>query len=140
MGPGPGNSGNRPGNSGNAPGRQPEAQGGWQFLGERNVDFKAERDTIRVTASEGRFRRIQLRIKNRAIKLHDLKVTFGNGETFDVQVRKVFQKGEETRAIDLPGGARVIRSVSMVYDSVNPGRNRGRSNRGKAHVRLFAHP
>ena len=116
----------------------PAQPAGWTFLGERKVDFRAERDVIPVTASEGTFRRIRIEVKGRAVKIHDMKVTFGNGETVDVPVRFGFKPGSESRAIDLPGKARVIRKVALIYDTVNPGRARGQG--GKAHVRLFGHP
>ncbi len=110
----------------------------WVLLGERKVDFKAESDVIKVTATEGVFKKIQLRVKGRGVQFIDLKVTFGNGETHDVKIRKVIEKGGQTRVIDLPGKDRVIRKVVMTYRSVVTMKTKGKKNAtGKAHVRLF---
>lgn len=111
---------------------------GWVFLGEREVDFKAERDVIAVTAAKGVYTKIQLRIKGRAVHFLDLKITYGNGETQDVTIRKVIEKGGQTRAIDLPGNKRVIRKVALTYRSAAKKQTKGKKNAaGKAHVRLF---
>ncbi len=103
----------------------------WELLGRREVAFRAEQDTIPVTASEGRFRRLRLEVEGNAIEVIDLRVTFGNGDEQDVQVRERIAAGGSTRAIDLPGEARVIRSVRLRY------KTEGRDARGRATVRLF---
>jgi hypothetical protein len=113
-------------------------KGKWVFLGERKVDFKAERDVIAVTAAKGVFKKIQLRIKGRAVHFLDLEVVYGNGETHDVKIRKLIPKGGQTRVIDLPGNNRIIRKVKLTYRSAAKKKNKGKKNRpGKAHVRLF---
>lgn len=113
-------------------------KGGWVFLGERKVDFKAERDVIAVTAAKGVFKKIQLRVKGRAVHFLDLKVTYGNGETHDVKIRKLIPKAGQTRAIDLPGKNRIVRKVALTYRSAAKAKNKGKKNKpGKAHVRLF---
>ena len=105
-----------------------------EFLGAR----WAERDVIAVTAAKGTFKRIQLRVKGRAVHFLDLKVVYGNGETHDVKIRKLIPKGGETRAIDLPGKNRIIRKVELTYRSAAKKKNKGKKNApGKAHVRLF---
>ncbi|MCA8920306.1 MAG: hypothetical protein KDD82_00780, partial [Planctomycetes bacterium] len=116
-----------------------QADPGWEKLGERAVDFGADRDTILVTAAEGRFRKIRLHVRDRAITIADLKVHFGNGETQDVTVRAAIPKDGSTREIDLDGGARVIKKVTLVYSTAGaprPGRRKGRGA-GKAQVALW---
>ncbi len=102
----------------------------WEHLGQRQVQRRAERDTILVTAKEGRFRKIKLAVRDNGIELLDLAVTFGDGTRHDVNVRAVIAAGGETRAIDLPGEARVIRKVELVYRSRSP-------RKGRATVHLF---
>jgi hypothetical protein len=109
----------------------PTATGTWELLGKRTVSFRADRDVIRVSGSEGTFRKIKLKVLNRRIKLLGLKVHFADGSTFDVSVRKTIAAGTETRVIDLPGAARVISKVEMTY---SPAERR----RGKAEVHLWA--
>jgi hypothetical protein len=108
----------------------PPVSGSWKLLGERSVNHAVDRDVILVTGVEGTFRKIKLKVSRRGIQLLDLKIHFGNGETYDVSVREVIRAGGETRVIDLPGGARVISKVDMIYRSGGPGR-------GKALVSLW---
>ena len=103
----------------------------WELLGERQVNRQADHDVIRVGARDGRFRTIQLRVRDNAVHLMDLRVNFANGTTYDVPVRSLLRAGASTRAIDLPGDLRVIRNVRMTYQTA------GRRARGRASVRLF---
>lgn len=104
---------------------------GWERLGVRKVNWAVDRDVIPVTASEGTFKRIRVHVRNGAVHLMDLKVHFGNGQTHDVQVRKLLGPGSNTRIIDLPGKARVIRKVTMTYRTV------AKAKRGKATVAVW---
>lgn len=110
--------------------KAPVSKGVWVKLGLRKVDFKGEKDVIPVTASSGTFRRLKLKVHGSKVRFWDLKVFFGNGEVMDIQIRKVIADGGETRAIDLPGAARVIKKVRMVYRSKNP-------RTGKANIVLL---
>ena len=87
----------------------------WKLLGEKTVEHRAERDEIVVTAREGRFSKIKLRVRVAGVEFGDVKVHFGSGDTHDVEVRRFIPAGGETREIDLPGGKRVIRKVTFVY-------------------------
>lgn len=106
------------------------AAAGWEFLGERKVAHGLDRDEIRVTAREGRFRQIQLRVRVAAVTFRDVKVHFGDGSVQDVELRRTIPAGGETRAIDLEGGNRVIEKVVFWYNT-RPAR------RKQATVRLF---
>lgn len=106
--------------------------GSWELLGQRAVNFRAEQDVIPVTAREGLFHAIQLEVSgNNAIEVISLVVTFGDGASHPVEVRQIIPGGQRTRVIDLPGAARVIRSVSLVY------RTAGAVRRGRAAIRLW---
>ncbi len=100
------------------------------LLGQRKVAFVAERDVIAVTGAEGRFTAIQVQVQDSPMVMHGIRITFGNGEKWSPQTRLRFRRGEWTRRIDLPGGARVIRKVEFVYKS-----KRARS--GRATVKLL---
>lgn len=104
---------------------------GWKALGQREVTFRAERDTIAVGRDDGRFNKIRFVVRGNAVELLDVKVTFGNGQTQDVQVREKIREGGATRVIDLGGEARIIRTVEFVYRTDGPARE------GRATVRLF---
>jgi hypothetical protein len=92
--------------------------GRWEILGERSVTDGADHDVIPVTAVQGTFRSLKIRVEDRAVQFRDVKVHFANGTTQDVAVRKVIPAGGESRVIDIRGrGDRVIQSVELWYDA-----------------------
>jgi len=101
----------------------------YELLGERRVDFGADKDTIVVTGKEGRFVSLMLGVADGNLEMYDIKVTFGNDETHSPNVRHEFKQGERSRQIDLPGEARVIKKVEFKYKS--------KFKRGKATIKLF---
>ena len=105
----------------------------WVVLGQKKIDFGADKDTIPVTVKEGLFKRIKFRVAGQKAKIWDVKVHFGNGEVFDVQLRKEFAPNSWTRVIDLPGAARVIKKVTLLYKS----RVRSPLKRGRATLQLY---
>ncbi|HSF95282.1 MAG TPA: hypothetical protein VLA52_09675 [Thermohalobaculum sp.] len=90
----------------------------WEFLGSRSVRLAGDVDVIPVGASEGKFKSVQLRVKDNGIFMEDMRITFSNGDQKDVRLRTHIAEGERTRRIDLPGKARRIRSVRLIYRSV----------------------
>ncbi len=103
----------------NAPGR-------WQLLGERDVDFRGDHDTIDVGRHEGKFRQLQFRVKDAPIEISNFVVTFDNDQKFSPQMRHRFPEGSGSRTIDLPGDRRVIRRIDFNYRSINRREGRGR--------------
>ena len=89
----------------------------WERLGVRTVLLAGDVDVIPVTAAEGLFRAVQLRVRQNGIFINDMQITFGNGNQMDVPLRHHIPKGGKTRVIDLPGARRNIRSVRIVYRS-----------------------
>ena len=102
---------------------------GWEVLGKRQVDYAADKDTIEVTASEGVFTAIRIKVEDGNLEMHDIRVTFGNGDKFEPDVRVNFKEDTRSRDIDLPGEARVIKKVEFKYDS--------KRRKGKAEVKLL---
>lgn len=104
---------------------------GWELLGERVVSDRVDHDTIVVTRAEGTFKALMIRVLERAVQFHSMKVHFANGETQDVALRDVIPAGGKSRVIDLEGHDRVIKTIEFVYDAQALG---GRT----AKVRVFA--
>lgn len=102
----------------------------WQDLGERRVNGIGDHDTFFVGTEEGPFTAIQVRVKRASLVMHDIKVTFGNGETFSPNVRLVFDANTNSRVIDLPGNRRYIKRVDFRYSDLPAG--------GEAAVQLWA--
>jgi hypothetical protein len=99
---------------------------GWELLGETTVTDRADHDVVPVTARRGTFSAIRLRVFERAVQFHDLKIHFANGDVEDVPLRKVIPAGGESRTIDVPGGDRVIRSIELRYDAQSLAGHRAR--------------
>jgi hypothetical protein len=97
----------------------------WERLGQREVDFKNDRDRIDVGRSEGRFRQLQIRVKNAPIEISDMVITFGNDQTFKPNLRHRFNEGSGTRTIDLPGERRSIKRIDFNYKSINRREGKG---------------
>jgi hypothetical protein len=99
---------------------------GWERLGSREVDFRADHDRIEVGKSEGRFKQLQIRVKDAPIEMYDMVVVFGNDEKFNATGRHRFSGGTGTRTIDLPGDRRAIKRIDFRYRSLSKREGKGR--------------
>jgi hypothetical protein len=84
----------------------------WDKLGERWVDGRVDRDAIAVQRRE-RYSRVRLVVEHSSVKIFDVVVIFGNGETFMPGSLEFDLPGElrhidriEFRYGNLPGGGR----------------------------------
>jgi hypothetical protein len=100
----------------------------WELLGSRRVSFAVERDAIVVGPGEGTFDAIRIEVDGGSLEMYDIRLTFGNGDTWSPNTRVLFREGSGSRLIDLPG-ARLIRKIEFWY--------RSRLRRGQATVRVF---
>jgi hypothetical protein len=97
--------------------RAPLAQGDWTVLGQRAVTDRADHDVIAVTAVRGDFRQVKLKVERASVDFRRVVVHFGNGTSQTLEMRATIPAGGETRAIDLEGSDRVIKSVEFWYDA-----------------------
>jgi hypothetical protein len=104
----------------------------YELLGEKKVDFDADKDVIDVGGREGTYVSILVGVIGGNLEMYDIKIKFGNGDIHSPEVRQEFKQGERSRQIDLPGEARVIKEVSFKYSS--------KMKKGKATVKLFGKP
>lgn len=103
----------------------------WELLGSLTVSDAVDHDTLVVTGARGTFRRLKLEVEDRAVQFRDMKIHFANGDTQNVELRRVIRAGGESRLIDIEGrGDRVIRSIEFTYDAQSLG--------GKAKVKVWA--
>jgi len=100
-------------------GKAMESSMKWDFLGEARVDGKVDHDVIKVGASKGMYRGIQLKVAGGAIEFGKVTVHFGNGTSENLDIREKIPAGGKTRVIDLPGERRVIQSVEFYYEKAN---------------------
>jgi len=102
-----------------------QSSGRWESLGQREVDFKGDHDQIDVGRSEGRFKQLQVRVRNAPIEVSNMVVTFGNDTTFNPNLRHKFSEKSTTRIIDLPGERRTIKRIDFNYKSINRREGKG---------------
>ncbi len=107
-----------------------QVQGGWEKLGAREVDGKADHDTIAVGREDGKFSAIQIQVDGSKLEMFEIKVTFGDGSVFEPKTRLVFDKDSRSRQIDLPGDKRHIKKVEFKYGNLPGG--------GRAKLELWA--
>jgi len=87
----------------------------WEMLGTKVVNRSLDHDVIVVTASEGRFTAIKLKVKRSPVHFLDVKVHYRNGGVEDIKVRNKIPAGGETRVINLNGKKRIITKVVFFY-------------------------
>lgn len=90
----------------------------WIILGSKTVNLLADHDTIQVGAGVGLFSKVQLKVTGNTVFIHSMKITFSSGATHDVALRFAFLPGMSSRDINLPGPARLIRKVDLVYSKL----------------------
>jgi hypothetical protein len=98
----------------------PRIPQGWVLFGVQEVNFRGDRDVIRVGEQMGRFERLALRISDNDIFLRELTIVYGNGERDRKIIETAIPAGSQTRPIELRGD-RFIREIELVYRS-NPAR------------------
>lgn len=91
----------------------------WELLGTRTVKFVNDRDEINVTAKEGLFTALRVKVLRSAMDMNKMTVHFGDGSTEDIELRNSFKAGDQSRVIDLPGNRRIIKKVVFWYDTKN---------------------
>ena len=101
-----------------------KAQREWIHLGDKHVDGNSDHDKISLGSSEGWFRQLQIRVDDAPVSFKRVVVHFGNGTDEELQFREVINAGGSTRAMDLRGKRRIIKSVEFWYEKANWGSNR----------------
>ncbi|MGN6421060.1 MAG: hypothetical protein ACTHMC_26340 [Pseudobacter sp.] len=88
----------------------------WVTLGSSRVDYKMDRDVIRVD-SRNAFSQLKFGVQGGAINMHRATIHFENGSTQEVNLRDNFRRGSASRVIDLQGNRRRIDRISVWYDT-----------------------
>lgn len=96
----------------------------WELLGVREVTDRVDHDTIAVTAVRGDYKAVKLIVRGSAVRFFRVVVHFANGGDQELAIRDLIPAGGETRAIDLRGHDRVIRTVDFWYEAKSLGARR----------------
>lgn len=92
---------------------------GWDLLGTRKVNYRLDKDVIMVTSSEGTFRQVKVKVTGGSINMHKMLIEYGNGSKQNVALKQTFNRGHNSRIIDLNGSKRVIKKITFWYDTKN---------------------
>jgi hypothetical protein len=95
----------------------------WDKIGERRVSDRVDHDSIAVTAARGTFTAIKLHVKDNAVRFYKVIVHYRRGPSDELDLRDTIPAGGESRAIDLRGDKRVIRSIEFRYEAKSLGRD-----------------
>ncbi|MEK6540519.1 MAG: hypothetical protein AABZ45_00195 [Pseudomonadota bacterium] len=102
----------------------------WRLVGERQVNDRAETDTITLGGS-AHYQRIRVCAYRHPVHIIDVDVHFRNGGHQDVALAARLNAGGCSRAVDLDGGSRDIERIVMRYEETS-------RRRARATVRVFA--
>lgn len=101
-----------------------QAQGRWEFLGKRAVNYGLDRDVIPVTWRDGAFDGIKIEVKGGALNMRKCVVHFENGGKQEIDLRHNFDRGSDSRVVDLRGNNRLVEKIEFWYDTKNAARNK----------------
>jgi hypothetical protein len=91
-------------------------QRGWNFLGDKNVNYGLDRDVLFVTGNDI-YKAVKIRVTDAPLHMHDMDIYFENGDKQNVNLRQNFAQGQWSRVIDLPGNQRRIKKIEFIYDT-----------------------
>lgn len=94
---------------------------GWIELGNQEIGHRRDRDVIDIGKRGGAFQKVMLVVEDGDAEIHDIVITFGDGEKWSPPVRHYFRENDRTRAIDLPGRKRFIQRIEFVASNVGRG-------------------
>jgi hypothetical protein len=109
----------------------------WVLLGEKEVGFRVDRDTINIGHREDwyrerRFRQLRFVADRSDVHMISIRLFYLNGFSENFRVDRLIRDGEDL-PLDLRGERSFIRSIEMVY--------RSRPDfRGQAIIRVFGEP
>lgn len=100
-----------------AAGPAPLASNDWEFLGERNINYNIDLDTIPIGPREGRYTALQLYVEKADIAARSLRITFRNGNVQNIPIRALIRAGSYSQVFDLRGNRRFLKQVQLSYES-----------------------
>lgn len=101
-----------------------EAGASWKRLGSKKVAYQLDRDVIRVGSNDGTFKKLKIQVSGGSLNMHKVVVEYGNGTKDVIQLKHNFKRGSNSRTIDLEGNKRIIKDITLWYDTKNLSKRR----------------
>lgn len=95
---------------------QAQQIGRWEKLGEKSVNLTLDKDVIRC-GHKGTFTTIRFHVERAPVTFLKVIVRYANGSTDNLNFNQTVRKGGDSRYLDLRGGKRVIRDITVYYKS-----------------------
>jgi hypothetical protein len=99
---------------------RPDNRGDWDLLGSAQIGTRVERDVIDVGRREGRFSSIGFTVTGSDVRIEDLRIVYGSGESEQLQIREFYKDGTRSRPIDLQGRGNFIQRIEVAYRAPGP--------------------
>lgn len=82
---------------------------------ESQTIYRRSRDAVvfDLGRSEDAYTRLRFQARNGDIRIHDVSITFGNGQTQSVSINDRLSDDEQSRVIDLEGDRRFIKTIRV---------------------------
>jgi hypothetical protein len=104
---------------------------GWRLLGSVSAGHNGDHDVIHIDGAHDTFRKLKFRVTKSPLNMQRMVVTYDDkNPPENIDVKNEIPKDGESRAIDLKGGKRKLRSVEFWFDT------KGVLN-GKSEVTLY---
>jgi hypothetical protein len=91
------------------------AEAAWKVLGEKQVKWTSEFDTINIGKDAGKFVKLRLNVRGGPLFVRDMDVVYTNGMHDDIPLGLEIKKNSQSRIIDLRGDSRSILRVKFIY-------------------------
>lgn len=93
---------------------------GWHKIAETSVSLRSDRDEVVVMGAD-HFKSLRLKVIDAPVEFTDITVIFEDDMTQDISVKRVINRGDETRSVDLKGQNKAIKKIILRYKTVPTG-------------------
>ncbi|MBN1952807.1 MAG: hypothetical protein JW801_16510 [Bacteroidales bacterium] len=95
----------------------------WIMLAQREVDYSLGSDVIEFGSRESRYAVLQLRLVDGTMNLYDIEIEYKDGYREEIPVTHSFRPGNDIVVIPIPDRLRIIKSITIYYDTDNYSQN-----------------
>lgn len=95
----------------------------WVLLAQRKINYGLNSDIIEFGAREGRYTSLQLKVANGSLTMHSIQIEYRDGTRNKIELAHHFKPGNDTRLIYLKEHYRIIKSITIWYDTDSYSRN-----------------
>ncbi len=103
---------------------------GWEFLGERTVNFVTDKDMVEIN-SNSKFTALKFKVEDREVRLNNLVIHLENGDKLQPAMDDVVAADAYSREIAIASEGRYIDKIEFSY------RTTGNVLKGRANVLVF---